>query len=80
MNFNFDFDIVMILALFTLGTVLVIGIVSRQRAKKAQDHHEGAAAADNHRTPDDADGDDAGRTWSKERGANPPTPTNLPPD
>lgn len=44
MSFNFDWDIVMILALFTLGTVLVFGIVSYLRAKKAQDHHEGAAA------------------------------------
>lgn len=85
---NFDFDIVMLLALFTIGSVLVFGIVSRTRAKRAQDHHEGAAVADRQRMedaaghrdrePDDFKApNDSGRSWTKERGANPPTP--MPP-
>lgn len=85
---NFDFDIVMVLALFTIGSVLVFAIVSRTRAKKAQDHHEGAAVADRQRaedaraategmssTPAETDGQQ--RNWTEERGANPPTP--IPP-
>ncbi len=115
---NFQFDAVMLLALFTLGSALVIGIVSFTRAKKAKDHHEGAAVAERQRHEDaDAPVDgtpgnidptitdhsaehgmghsgeapaasdrkqtrngvpvaptDSGRSWSKERGANPPTP------
>ena len=83
---NFDFDIVMVLALFTIGAVLVFAIVSRMRAKKAQDHHEGAAVADRQRAEDTAataegltgapaETDDKQRNWAQERGANPPTPT-----
>lgn len=106
---NFDYDTIMLLAVFTLGMGLVIGVVSFLRAKKAQDHHEDAAVAERQRheepaapvggTPghidptvsDDHRGgpvaapdrsrngvpvapNDSGRSWSKERGANPPTP------
>lgn len=105
---NFDFDVVMFLALFTLGAGLVIGLVSWLRAKKAEDHHEDAAVAQRQRhedadaplegTPGSIDptkphvaggtaaspnrkrGDDhvaqtdSDRSWSKERGANPPIP------
>ncbi|KPQ22496.1 MAG: hypothetical protein HLUCCX21_06165 [Porphyrobacter sp. HL-46] len=39
-----DFDIVMLLALFTIGAVLVFGVWSLTRAKKAQDRGEGTAA------------------------------------
>jgi hypothetical protein len=86
---NFDFDIVMILALFTIGAVLVYAIVSRQRAASAQKHHEDAAVARRQRAEDAAaptteahpDGftetDGSNRNWSEERGANPPTP--MPP-
>lgn len=102
---NFDFDIVMILALFTIGSVLVYAIVSRQRAKSAQEHHEGAAVADRQahegpgapaegtpggienpaveerdphtRTSGISAPNDSGRSWSEDRGANPPTP--MPP-
>lgn len=85
-----NFDIVGALALFTIGAVLMFGIVSWLRAKKAKDHHEGAAVADRQRMEDRAasrdaprdvrSGDqtlptDSGRTWSQERGANPPTPS-----
>ncbi len=90
---NFDFDAVMFLALFTIGAALVIGIVSRRRAKKAQDHHEDAAVAQRqrhedaapasaHGTPDEFTANsDSGRSWTKDRGANPPTPTTqTPPD
>lgn len=114
---NFEFDAVMFLALFTLGAGLVIGIISFTRAKRAQDHHEGAAVAERQShedpradvggTPGDIDptvsdhsgsrpapasesardgnitgSRDSGRTWSEERGANPPTPnppTPMPP-
>ncbi len=83
---NFDFDIVMILALFTIGSALVYGIASWMRANKAQANHEDAAVAQRQREEDpvtDADAPDegftdangSGRTWTKERGANPPTPT-----
>jgi len=85
---NFDFDIVMLLAFFTIGSVLVFAIVSRMRAKKAQDHHEGAAVADRQRAEDAsnaaegtpgtfAENDGKQRNWTEERGANPPTP--MPP-
>ncbi|WP_296719570.1 hypothetical protein [Erythrobacter sp.] len=93
MNFNFEWDIVMTLALFTIGTVLVYAVVSLLRTKKAQDHHDDAAVAKRERqqlaegksdvrptTPHEEMKDDSGRSWSKERGANPPTPTKLPPD
>jgi len=85
---NFDFDVVMFLALFTIGTVLVLGIISWIRARRAQDHHQDAAVAQRQRM-DEAEGEpdrapnefsapnDSGRSWSKERGANPPTP--MPP-
>jgi len=95
-----NFDIVGALAFFTIGAVLVFGIISWTRAKKAKDHHEGAAVADRQRMDDglavrdqrstDPDSTlppgrvaptDGGRSWSKERGANPPTPTTqTPPD
>lgn len=39
-----DFNIVMLLAFFTLGAGILIGFISLSRAKKAQDSHEGAAA------------------------------------
>lgn len=82
---NFDFDAVMFLALFTIGSALVIGIVSRMRAKKAQDNHQDAAVAQRQRhedaaassdgTPDDFSANsDSGRSWTKDRGANPPAP------
>ncbi|RNJ63917.1 MAG: hypothetical protein EDM03_06095 [Porphyrobacter sp. IPPAS B-1204] len=78
---NFDFDIVMVLASFTLGAVLLWGILSWLRAKQAKDHHEDAAVADRQRhedaeaTPGTLDKvDESGRNWTKERGANPPTP------
>jgi len=108
---NFNFDIVMILALFTIGAVLVFAIFSGLRAKKAQDHHEDAAVAERQRHEDPAvpvDGtpgkidptasphrvgtvsgsdqpldpdlvapNDSGRSWTKDRGNNPPTP--MPP-
>lgn len=85
---NFDFDAVMFLALFTLGAGLVIGIISWLRARKAQDHHEDAAVAQRQRKEDaeatleGTPGDgvaptDSGASWSKDRGANPPTP--MPP-
>jgi hypothetical protein len=87
-----DKDIVMTLALFTIGAVLVIGLVSLLRAKKARDHHDGAAVAEREReqlaagkrdvrptTPHEEVEDASGRSWSKERGANPPTPM-PPPD
>lgn len=108
---NFNFDIVMILALFTIGAVLVFAISSGMRAKKAQNHHEDAAVADrqrheapavpvegtpgnidptasSHRTgtrsgsdqpldPDLVAPNDSDRSWTKDRGANPPTP--MPP-
>lgn len=81
---NFDFDIVMVLALITIGSVLVIGLVSRMRAKKAQDHHDDAAVAQRQRAEDGTEGEEpsSGRTWSEERGRNPPTanpPTPMPP-
>jgi hypothetical protein len=103
---NFEFDAVMFLALFTLGAGLVIGIISFTRAKRAQDHHKGAAVAERQShedpradvggTPGNIDptvseaahdgkhaaSRDAERTWSEERGANPPTrtsPTPMPP-
>lgn len=107
---NFDYNTTMLLAVFTLGMGLVIGVVSWLRAKNAQDHHEDAAVAqrqrhenpaapvegtpgsidptvtdDYHPEPARAPGHsdngvptaptDSGRSWSKERGANPPTPT-----
>lgn len=107
---NFDYNTIMLLAVFTLGMGLVIGVVSFLRAKNAQDHHEDAAVAERQRhedsdapmegTPGDIDPtvsdhnhgsgpapapdrrhngvpvapSDSGRSWSKERGANPPTP------
>lgn len=105
---NFDYNTIMLLAVFTLGMGLVIGAVSFLRAKRAHDHHEDAAVAERQRhedpdapmegTPGDIDptvshhsGEaarpagqsrngvptaptDGGRSWSKERGANPPTP------
>ncbi|MEQ5789219.1 hypothetical protein J3454_15110 [Erythrobacter sp. NFXS35] len=93
MNFNFEWDIVMTLALFTIGTVLVYGVVSLLRTKKAQDHHDDAAVAKRERqqlaegkrdvrptTPHEEMKDKSGRSWSEERGANPPAPTKLPPD
>lgn len=106
---NFDYNTIMLLAVFTLGMGLVIGVVSFLRAKQAQEHHEDAAVADRQRhedpdapmegTPGDIDPTvsdhhhgsgpaaapdrsrngvptaptDGGRSWSKERGANPPT-------
>ncbi|WP_285713797.1 hypothetical protein [Erythrobacter oryzae] len=109
---NFDYNTIMLLAVFTLGMGLVIGVVSLLRAKKAQDHHEDAAVAERQRHEDPAEPvegtpgaidptvsdhhhaepsrvtgrtengvpvapTDGGRSWSKERGANPPTP--IPP-
>ena len=72
-------NVVMILSMFTLGAVLIIAIVSWLRAKKAKDHHEDAAAAHGTHNASALDHDpaqdaDDGRTWSEERGANPPTP------
>lgn len=80
-----NFDVVGALAFFTIGAVLVFAIVSWMRAKKAKDHHEDAAVAQRQRmedgeteevrAPDDFRApNDSGRSWSKERGANPPTP------
>lgn len=102
---NFDFDIVMILAIFTIGAVLVLGIISWMRAARAEKHHEGAAVADRQQREDadlppegtpggitDTAGldhsregrmggisaeNDSGRSWDRDRGANPPTP--MPP-
>lgn len=81
---NFDFDIIMILAVFTIGAALLWGILSYLRAKQAKDHHEDAAAAGRQRREDAkathgsfAEVDESGRNWTKERGANPPTP--MPP-
>jgi len=87
-----DKDIVMFLAIFTIGAVLVIGLVSWLRAKKARDHHEDAAVAERERsqlaagkrnvratTPHEEVEDAEGRSWSEERGANPPRPM-PPPD
>lgn len=85
---NFDFDIVMILASFTIGAALLWGILSYLRAKQAKDHYEDAAVAQRQRQ-EDAEAaanprsdtfnevDESGRNWTKERGANPPTP--MPP-
>lgn len=87
-----NFDIVGALAFFTIGAVLVFAIISWMRAKKAKDHHEDAAVAQRQRAEDGAATHDgrtdehipptaSGRTWSQERGANPPTPvTRTPPD
>lgn len=94
-----NFDIVGALAFFTIGAVLVFGIFSLTRAKKAQDHHEDAAVAQRQREDDGAPPretgqgaqrdsrtgerivpQDSGRTWSHERGANPPTAPVNPPD
>lgn len=107
---NSDYNTIMVLAVFTLGMGLVIGVVSWLRANKAQDDHEDAAVAQRQRhedpaapvegTPGSIDPtvsdphltaparapghsdngvpvapSDSGRSWSKERGANPPTPT-----
>lgn len=74
-------NLIMILAVFTLGAGLLWGIMSWLRAKKAQDHHEGAAVAERQRTEGNvspSDEEPASRTWSKERGANPPTPEAAP--
>lgn len=78
-------DIVMILAVFTLGAGLLWGIISWLRAKQARDHHEDAAVAQRQRT-EEREGvmeePDAGRSWSEERGRNPTTPeppTPMPP-
>jgi len=57
------------------------------RAKRAQDHHEDAEAAHGHNDASalerpETEGAPAGRTWSEERGANPPTaehPTPMAP-
>ena len=65
-------SIVMTLAIFTLGAVLLWGIVSFFRAKKAQDHHEGAAAEG--RNPMQSS-----EPVPPEKGRNPPTPA-PPPD
>lgn len=93
-----NFDVVGTLAFFTIGTVLVLAIISWMRAKKAKAEHKDAAVAQRQRMEDGeprrdanttardsgATGDRAsdagsGRTWSHERGANPPTPV-TPPD
>lgn len=93
-----NFDIVGALAFFTIGAVLLFGIVSWMRARKAQAHHDDAAVAQRQRMEDgttrgeerrasEREGlpadrvapTDGGRAWSKERGANPPTPM-PPPD
>lgn len=106
---NWDYNTIMLLAVFTLGMGLVIGVVSWLRAKNAQDHHEDAAVAERQRhegpaapaegtpghidptmtdhphpepahAPEHSDNGvpiaptDGGRSWSKDRGANPPTP------
>ena len=111
---NFDYNTIMLLAVFTLGMGLVIGVISWLRARRAQDHHEDAAVAERQRheepetleggTPGDIDptvsehhrggpaappersrngvptaASDSGRSWSHERGENPPTPM-PPPD
>lgn len=65
-------NIVMLLAIFTLGAVLLWGILSFLRAKKAQDHHEGAAAEG--RNPMRSS-----EPVPPEKGRNPPTPV-PPPD
>lgn len=65
-------NIVMLLAIFTLGAVLLWGILSFLRAKKAQDHHEGAAAEG--RNPMQSS-----EPVPPEKGRNPPTPA-PPPD
>lgn len=80
-------NLIMILAVFTLGAALLWGILSWLRAKQARDHHKDAAVAERQReealtAPDGRAGtfaevDDKGRNWSEERGANPPTP--MPP-
>lgn len=77
-----NFSIVGALAFFTIGAVLVFAIVSWMRAKKAQNHHEDAAVAQRHRAEDGEASavPDTGRSWSKERGANPPTAPVTPPD
>jgi hypothetical protein len=83
-----NFDVVGALAFFTIGSVLVFAIVSWMRAKKAQDNHEDAAVAKRMREDDAAPDpeaqtedfkapNDSSRSWTKERGANPPTP--MPP-
>jgi hypothetical protein len=79
-----NFDVVGALAFFTIGAALVFGIISWMRAKKAQDHHEDAAVAQRQRA-EEASGtreepvtDSAGRSWTYERGANPPTPAAKP--
>ncbi|MBI1402108.1 MAG: hypothetical protein GC147_02695 [Porphyrobacter sp.] len=87
-----DKDIVMILAVFTIGAVLIIGAVVLARTRRARDRHEDAAVAERGRrqaaagkedvrptTPSEDVESESGRAWSKQRGANPPTP-NLPPD
>jgi hypothetical protein len=91
-----NFDIVGALAFSTLGIVLVLVVISWLRARKAQGEHKDAAVAQRQRMEEGAPGvedtreglpadrvapTDSGRSWSKERGANPPTPTiQTPPD
>lgn len=90
-----NFDIVGALAFFTIGAVLVFGIISWIRANKAQAQHKDAAVAQRQRKEDRAEGrddrfteprddhtapTDSGRSWSKDRGANPPTAPITPPD
>jgi hypothetical protein len=63
-------DIVMFLALFTLGAGLLWGVWSYTRAKKAQDNHEGAAA-------EGRDPMHSREPVPPEKGQDPPTP--MPP-
>ncbi len=73
-----NFDIVGALAFFTIGIVLVFGVISWIRASKAQKQHKDAAVAQRQRRED--------ATFSRtererdDRGANPPTPPVTPPD
>lgn len=94
-----NFDIVGALAFFTIGIVLVFGVISWIRASKAQKEHKDAAVAQRQRKADatfsrseseldnrgDTTGDQSaasgsGRSWSHDRGANPPTAPVTPPD
>jgi hypothetical protein len=67
-----NISIVMILAFFTLGSVLLYAVWSFTRAKKAQDNHEGAAAEG--RNPMQSN-----EPVPPEKGKDPPTPM-PPPD
>lgn len=73
-----DMDIVMTLAMFTIGAALVIGVFSYFQARKAQKNHEGAAAEEGAVRREQDKPVPLGEEWSEERANNPPT-SPMPP-